>query len=422
MHMTLIQTEAMAGPWLSVRFSAISLRSEQRQHGVRVFQAYFEKDVFHDVPDAQFQLSFAGTLIGIMVNIAGPFFQILSARFDIRLIIALGVIVMVLGLELAAFTTQIWHLYLTQGVMFGIGAAFLYVTAVSVPPQWFNRRRGLGLGIVTSGSGVGGVVLPFIISSLTNRVGIAWAYRILGFIYLGMNAITCILVKEKYPRHKKVKAADDGEEQPAVTPPKLNEIFDFSILKDKIFLWWVIASVVATMGCFTPFFFLPSYASYHGLSSDDGTAFSAVLAGSNCLGRISAGYIGDRIGRLNTLILASFLSAIAAFGIWTVATDYNTIMAFAVVYGAFSTAYYTLVSPITATIVGIEKFPTALSVMMLSNTISIVGPNIASAIENALDAEPYFSYKMYTGACFIVGALLLLSLKIKMTHGVFTKI
>ncbi|KAI9496816.1 hypothetical protein BDB00DRAFT_785259 [Zychaea mexicana] len=71
----------------------------------------------------------------------------------------------ILGLELAGFTSQIWHLYLTQGVLFGLGSAFLYVSALSVPSQWFNKRRGLGLGIVTYGAGVGGVVLPFVIMS-----------------------------------------------------------------------------------------------------------------------------------------------------------------------------------------------------------------------------------------------------------------
>ena len=79
-------------------------------------------------------------------------------------------------------------------------------------------------------------------------------------------------------------------------------------------------------------------------------------------------------------------------------------------------------SPITATIAGIEKFPTALTVMMLSNCIPIIGPNIASAIENSVGAEPYFSYKMFAGCCFTIGGVLLFGLKIKMTRKVFFKI
>ncbi|KAI8143757.1 major facilitator superfamily domain-containing protein [Fennellomyces sp. T-0311] len=387
-----------------------------------ILQEHFEREVFSDIPDAQFQLSFAGTLIGLLVNLMGPLYQILSARYGVRPVLILGLLIMVLGLMLASFTTQIWHLYLTQGVLFGMGAAFLYMTALMVPAQWFNRRRGFAMGCVTCGSGIGGVVLPFLMTELNTRYGIAWTYRILGFAYLGLNAITFLLVKEKYPRHKKIKAVDDGEAQPAVSPPTLREIFDFSILKDPTFLWWMIASIISTLGCFTPYFFLPSYATYNGLASADGTVFMAVLAGSNFVGRFGLGYIADHIGRLNTHIISTLLAAVSVFAIWTIAFDYNTIMAFAIVYGFFGTSYYALMSPITATIVGIEKFPTALSVMMLSNCISIIGPNIASAIENSVASEPYFSYKMFVGACFGLGGLLLLGLKIKMTGKIFSRI
>ena len=129
-------------------------------------------------------------------------------------------------------------------------------------------------------------------------------------------------MKEKYPRNKKIKSADDGEEQPVVEPPKLKEIFDFSVLKDSTFVLWMIASMISTLGNFVPFFFLPSkpfsfhlytkniilnwirrvtntnilpaslwtaYATYHNLSTADGTAFMAVLAGSNCIGRVTLG-------------------------------------------------------------------------------------------------------------------------------------
>ncbi|KAI9249254.1 major facilitator superfamily domain-containing protein [Phascolomyces articulosus] len=388
-----------------------------------VLQAHFEKDVFSDIPDAQFQLSFAGTIIGIMTAGIGPIFQLLTSRFGLRPVLIVGVLVMVLGLEIAGFTTKIWHLYLTQGLMFGFGTAFLYMAAITVPAQWFNKKRGLGLSIVTSGAGIGGVILPFIMTALINRVGIAWTYRILGFVYLVMNAITCILVKEKYPSNKRVKISDDGEEQPKNKQSfAFKEIYDFSILKDPIFIWWVIASVIATLGTFTPQFFIPSYALYVGLTADDGSVFSAVLAASSFIFRIPIGYVADRIGRINMLIFSSTISAVASLAIWTVAYDYKTIMGFCVLYGGFCATFYSLISPITATVVGIEKFPTALSIVMLANIVSTMGPNIASAIDKSVDAEPYFAYKMYTGVSFGVGAVLFLGLKIKMTGGLFAKI
>ncbi|KAI7882517.1 MFS general substrate transporter, partial [Lichtheimia hyalospora FSU 10163] len=375
-----------------------------------VMQEYFERRVFPNVPDVQMQLSFAGTLMELFVDLMGPVFQILSARFGIRFVLVLGSIIMVLGLELASLSTEIYHVYLTQGVLFGSGASLLYVAAMSVPAQWFNRRRGLALGIVSSGAGIGGVVLPFVQTAVNNTLGIAWAYRVVGFICLAGNILICILVKEKYPSHKKGAT--------------MREIFDFTILKDVNYLLWVISTMVSVMGYFVPFFFLPSYVTQHlGLSSEDASAITAVMAASTTFGRISIGYIADRIGRMNALIICNIISGLSSFLIWVFAYDYNTIMAFAVVFGLVCSIYFSSMSTITATIVGIDRFPTGLSVLLMTNMVPVWGPSIASAVEARLtNTEPYFSYKMFTGVTFLLGGIILFALKIKMTKSFMSRI
>ena len=120
---------------------------------------------------------------------------------------------------------------------------------MSVPAQWFNRRRGLALGIVSSGAGIGGVVLPFVQTAVNNTLGIAWAYRVVGFICLAGNILICILVKEKYPSHKKGVKTIDEEDQSSQSSKKatMREIFDFTILKDVNYLMWVISTMVSVM-------------------------------------------------------------------------------------------------------------------------------------------------------------------------------
>lgn len=71
-------------------------------------------------------------------------------------------------------------------------------------------------------------------------------YRVLGFIVFATNVIACILIKEKFPRHKKGKK-----------PLPLREVFNFTVLKDTNYIMWVIGSGIAFMGFFIPFFFLP---------------------------------------------------------------------------------------------------------------------------------------------------------------------
>ncbi|KAI9322316.1 major facilitator superfamily domain-containing protein [Dichotomocladium elegans] len=391
-------------------------------------QEYYERNVFYAVATAQVQISFAGTLMELFADLMGPVYQVLSSHCGIHAVLVIGSAFMVAGLELASLSTQIWHLYLTQGMLFGTGASLLYVAAMNVPAQWFNRRRGLALGIVSSGAGVGGIVLPFVITEINNRLGIAWSCRIVGFICLLGNAISCALIKERYPIYQKSSARNQeevmGDQQRAdVVRKSLREIFDFGILKNRYYLTWVISTMISVMGYFVPFFFLPSYVTQHlNMSSKDASAIQSVMAASTCVGRIVVGFIADRIGRMNALIICDIIAASSAFLIWTFAYTYGTMMAFAVTFGLVCSIYFSSMSTITAIIVGIDKLPTGLSVLLLTNMVPVWGPTLASAIETRITSEPYFSYKMFTGTTFLLGGLILLALKVKMTKSVLTRI
>lgn len=134
-------------------------------------------------------------------------------------------------------------MYLTQGVLFGAGASCMYVIVMSVTPQWFTKNRGIAMGIVAGGSGMGGLIVPFIMTPLNRSLGYAWTYRILGFICLACDVIACVLVKEKFPRVKEKK--------------KLSSVLHFDVLRNKNFLIFAVGSDIALFGYFVPFFFIP---------------------------------------------------------------------------------------------------------------------------------------------------------------------
>jgi hypothetical protein len=55
---------------------------------------------------------------------------------------------MSLGLGLASISTQIWHLLLTQGLLFGLGASLLYFPILSAAPEYFTSHRGTAMGFI----------------------------------------------------------------------------------------------------------------------------------------------------------------------------------------------------------------------------------------------------------------------------------
>ncbi|KAI8394330.1 major facilitator superfamily domain-containing protein [Radiomyces spectabilis] len=373
-----------------------------------VMQDYYQQNLFYDDPNAALNLSFVGTIILVFFNLMSPVGQILASIFDSRIVMLLGTFCITLSLEMAGFSSQVWHLYLSQGVLFGFGASMLYVTIMGIAPQWFNRRRGLALGIIVSGSGVGGLIMPFIMQPINAKLGAPWTYRVIGFVCLLCDVVACILVKDKYPRIKGRK--------------RLQDIIQLKVLKNVDFIIWVISADLCVLGYYVPYFFLPSYATHIGLSDSQGSSLVAISSACNFLGRVFAGYLADRIGKLNTHTIFTFIGGLSSLLIWTFAYSYGTLVAFSVILGFFAGTYFSLLSPVTLSILGMEMFPSGLSLLLVFNVASVFGPSIASAIEGAVDSEPFLSYKLFTGISFILGGVVLIILKLRLNKNIFAKI
>ncbi|KAI7903125.1 major facilitator superfamily domain-containing protein [Cokeromyces recurvatus] len=372
-------------------------------------QDYYEQNMFQNIPNAAVNLSFVGTISMVCMNVSSPIIQICVSIFGLRCILIVGTIFVGLGLEMAGFSSQIWHLYITQGAIFGIGASSIYVAIMSVAPQWFTRRRGLALGMIASGSGIGGLIIPFIMTSINSSLGSSWTYRILGFICLACDIIACITVKEKKPSSVKLRK-------------KLSQIINFSVLKNTNYVLFAVASNIGLFGYFIPYFFIPSYATYLGLSNSQGSALVAVTAACNFVGRIITGFLADKIGKINTNLLFTFITSLSCFLIWTFAESYGSLMGFSTVFGLTSGSFFALLSPITAYLLGMEQFPSGLSLLLLTNAIPVFGPNIASAIEASVNSSPFFSYKMFAGVAYLLSTILLVFLKLKFNRNIFAKV
>lgn len=83
-------------------------------------------------------LAMVGTMGLGLLSAVGLFAGRLAEAIGFRLMVTLGATFFVSGLALASFATEVWHLFLTQGLLCGIGSAFCFVPAVSVPSQWVN--------------------------------------------------------------------------------------------------------------------------------------------------------------------------------------------------------------------------------------------------------------------------------------------
>ena len=109
-------------------------------------------------------------------------------------------------------TTKFYQIFLSQGVGVGLGIVLLFLPAVSVQTQHFNKKRALAMGIVITGSSFGGIVLPIMHNQLfSGKAGFAWGVRATAFLMLGLLIIAKLLMSTRLPAKHNAPKPDVGE-------------------------------------------------------------------------------------------------------------------------------------------------------------------------------------------------------------------
>ncbi|KAI9265094.1 major facilitator superfamily domain-containing protein [Phascolomyces articulosus] len=353
------------------------------------------------------QLSFVGTLFMFFEHFMAPFSQILRSIWGTKIVLVIGTFLMVIGFIIASFASQIWHLYLAFSVLAGTGGAFLFAMTQTVVPEHFGQKRGgLALGCISSGGSIGSLVFPFIVTPLNDQLGVHWTFRISGAICLTLGLVACILMK-------------DCVQHVTISPVRnrLREMIKFNVFQNSNFIIWCLGAVMQCSSAFTPMLFIPSYATYIGLSDFQGSSLVSIGSGTAVFGRIFSGYLADRIGAINTNIIYLCIGAISNLLIWTFAYSYGVLAAFMAIYGFIYGSYYALGSPITASILNKEQVSSGVVIVLLFNGIAVLGPSVASAVESTgVASKPFFTYKMFTGITYLVATLIMILLKLRLSN------
>jgi MFS family permease len=152
-------------------------------------------------------------LIGRLMDRAGP-----------RAVMELGVVLMAGGMLLAPLTTQPWHLYLTIGVMVGAGSVCLGYSGQSLfLPNWFNRRRGLAMGLAFAGVGIGSMTLLPWVQHMIEQSGWRTACTAMGVLILIVLAPINLLL---HKRPEDIGLQPDGDAAPSALVKPVSYVVD----------------------------------------------------------------------------------------------------------------------------------------------------------------------------------------------------
>lgn len=99
----------------------------------------------------------------------------------------------------ASDSPKYWQLMLTQGILTGLGSGILFTPTIALVATWFGKRRGMAIGLATTGNSVGGMVYPLIVRELIPKVGFAWTVRALGLVNLVCLGVTFTIMRSRLP-------------------------------------------------------------------------------------------------------------------------------------------------------------------------------------------------------------------------------
>lgn len=223
-----------------------------------------------------------------------------------RKVATMGGLLLCIGYFLASYTTSLPWLYITYGLIGGIGVGIGYVCPIATCVKWFPDKRGLATGLAVAGFGAGALLIAPIATILVADFGWRSAFQVLGIVF-GLLVVVAAQILRNPPEgwqpegYKVVNT--DGESV-------LEYSWQEMLKTPQFWMLWLMFSFGATAGLMV-IGHLASYGIEAGLSEASAALAVGTLSFFNGSGRIMWGHISDRIGRTKTLAIVFVLLIIS---------------------------------------------------------------------------------------------------------------
>ncbi len=175
---------ALAGVFMQVALGAVYAWSVFRTPLAKQF-GWSISEVTLTFTISIFVLGIAAFFGGLWLNRKGP-----------RVVALVGGVLYGLGVFLASFSAnKLWWLYVSYGLIGGIGLGFSYIVPVAVLVKWFPDRRGLITGIAVGGFGAGALITAPVATGLIQSVGVLTTFAYLGIAYLIVTVVAGLFMQ-----------------------------------------------------------------------------------------------------------------------------------------------------------------------------------------------------------------------------------
>ncbi|XP_049639703.1 monocarboxylate transporter 2 [Suncus etruscus] len=345
----------------------------------------------------------------------GPISSILVNNFGSRPVVIAGGLLCCVGFICASFSASVLHLYITVGLIGGIGLSFNLQPALAIIGKYFYKKRPLANGIAMAGSPVFLSTLAPFSQYLLNDYGWKGSFLILGGLLLN----ACVAGSLMRPLgNREVPSNDksvDGMKTKGVNmksrhskssiSKSVNNCLDLSLFKHRGFLIYLSGNVIMFLGFFAPILFLTLYAKDKGIDEYSAAFLLSVFAFVDMFARPSAGLVANT-KYIRPRLQYFFSFAIMFTGVchllFPLAQNYTSMIVYAVFFGLGFGTVSSILFEALIDLVGAARYSSAVGLVTIVECCPVLlGPPLAGKM---VDYTRSYKY-MY----IICGVIILLA-------------
>lgn len=225
-----------------------------------------------------------------------------------RVTVGIGGFLLGLGMILSSYTNSLSWLYVSYGLLVGLGIGFSYGAPIAACNKWFPDKKGLVTGLVVFGFGGGAIIFAPLWSFLIGSYGWRQTFILTGLIFMVLTLSSAQILRNP-PAGYKI----EGRPYVAVMSNAAEDIFEpAQMLKTSRFpILWLSYCFGTAVGLMTIGQAKQLAVELAGMIDPQASIIVSALGGSNALGRIFWGLLGDKIGREKALAI-DFLACLIA--------------------------------------------------------------------------------------------------------------
>ncbi|KAF2722312.1 major facilitator superfamily transporter [Polychaeton citri CBS 116435] len=363
---------------------------------VGVFQDYYQGHQLKNYSPST--IAWISSLEIFCMFFFGPVFGKIYDNYGPRWLLLTGSFLQVFGLMMTSLCKEYYQFILAQGICSPIGASMIFYPAMSSVATWFFKKRGMAFGIIASGSSIGGVVLPIMTQRLIDEAGFGWSMRAVAFLMLLLLIVANLTVSSRL----------------TPTPRKVVVMEFFMPFKEVVFDLVTFGCFLFFLGMFLPITFIILEAIQNGMSPYLAQYLVSILNAASIFGRTVPGFLADKIGRVNMMVIMCLFASILILALWLPATGNAPIIVFAVLYGFGSGAFVSLAPAVIAQISDVRQIGVRTGSMFAVISIAALISNpVGGALVERWNGK-FTGVQIFAGIMMLAGTALILAARMRL--------